>query len=45
MRAVVVREFGGIENARLGDMPKPAPKAGEVLLEVARGRRSTSSTW
>ena len=34
MRAVVVREFGGIENASLGDMPKPAPKAGEVLIEV-----------
>ena len=34
MRAVVVREFGGIENASLGEMPKPAPKAGEVLLEI-----------
>ena len=34
MLAVVVREFGGIENAKLGDMPKPAPKAGEVLLET-----------
>src|SRR5260221_13100841 len=34
MRAVVVREFGGIENASLGDMPKPVPKAGEVLLET-----------
>src|SRR5260370_35212923 len=34
MRAVVVREFGGIENASLGDMPKPTPKAGEVLLET-----------
>jgi NADPH2:quinone reductase len=34
MRAVVVREFGGIENASLGDMPMPAPKAGEVLLET-----------
>jgi NADPH2:quinone reductase len=34
MRAVVVREFGGIENASLGDMPKPAPKAGDVLLET-----------
>src|SRR5437764_976289 len=34
MRAVVVRGFGGIENASLGDMPKPVPKAGEVLLEV-----------
>jgi NADPH2:quinone reductase len=34
MRAVVVRDFGGIENASLGDVPKPAPKAGEVLIEV-----------
>ena len=34
MRAVVVRQFGGIENAGLGDVPKPQPKAGEVLLEV-----------
>src|SRR6185312_8005389 len=34
MRAVVVREFGDIEKATLGEMPKPAPKAGEVLLEV-----------
>ncbi len=34
MRAVVVREFGGIENAGLGEMPKPEPKAGEVLLEI-----------
>ena len=34
MRAVLVRDFGGIENASLGDMPKPEPKPGEVLLEV-----------
>src|SRR5262245_52116505 len=34
MRAVVVREFGGIECASLGDMPKPQPKAGEVMIEV-----------
>jgi NADPH:quinone reductase len=34
MRAVLVRDFGGIENASLGDMPTPEPKAGEVLLEV-----------
>jgi NADPH2:quinone reductase len=34
MRAVVVREFGGIENAALADVPKPAAKAGEALLEV-----------
>jgi NADPH:quinone reductase len=34
MRAVVVREFGGIEKASLGDMPKPQPKASEVLIET-----------
>ncbi len=34
MRAVVVREFGGIENAALGEMPKPEPKADEVMIEV-----------
>jgi NADPH2:quinone reductase len=34
MRAVVVREFGGIEKASLAEVPKPAPKAGEVLLET-----------
>jgi len=34
MRAVVMREFGDIEKATLGDMPKPEPKAGEVLLQI-----------
>ena len=34
MKAVVVREFGGIENAKLAELPKPQPKAGEVLLEI-----------
>jgi NADPH2:quinone reductase len=34
MRAVVIREFGPIENASLADMPKPEPKAGEVLLDI-----------
>src|SRR5437660_10335978 len=34
MRAVVVREFGGIEKAALGEMPKPEPKANEVMIEV-----------
>ena len=34
MRAVVLREFGPIENAVIADMPKPEPKAGEVQLEV-----------
>jgi len=35
MRAVVVREFGAIENARLDEVEKPVPQAGEVLLETS----------
>jgi NADPH2:quinone reductase len=34
MRAVVVNNFGPIEAARIGELPTPAPKAGEVLVEV-----------
>ena len=34
MRAVVVREFGGIDKAAIGEVPKPVPKAGEVLIET-----------
>ena len=34
MRAVVVREFGGIEAAKLGELPKPVPKDNAVLVEV-----------
>jgi NADPH2:quinone reductase len=34
MRAVLVREYGGIEKAALADVPVPAPKANEVLVEI-----------
>jgi NADPH2:quinone reductase len=34
MRAVVVREFGPIENLALGDLAKPVPNDNEVLVEV-----------
>jgi NADPH2:quinone reductase len=34
MRAVIVREFGPIENAKLGEMPKPEAKTGEILVEI-----------
>jgi NADPH2:quinone reductase len=34
MRAVVVNDFGPIEAAKVGELPTPAPKAGEVLVEV-----------
>ena len=34
MRAVIVDEFGAFESARVGDMPDPAPKPDEVLIQV-----------
>jgi NADPH:quinone reductase len=34
MRAVVVREFGALENARAGVAPDPVPGADDVLIEV-----------
>ncbi|HVY58593.1 MAG TPA: NADPH:quinone oxidoreductase family protein [Xanthobacteraceae bacterium] len=34
MRAVVVREFGPIESASLGELPDPVPGPGEVLVDV-----------
>ena len=34
MRAVVVREFGPVAAAQLGELPTPAAKAGEVLVEI-----------
>ncbi|MDB5542689.1 MAG: NAD(P)-dependent alcohol dehydrogenase [Devosia sp.] len=40
MRAAVYRAFGGPEVVRVEELPKPAPKAGEVLVRV---RASTVS--
>lgn len=34
MKAVVLREFGGPEVLRLEDVPRPAPRPGEVLVQV-----------
>jgi NADPH:quinone reductase len=41
MRAVVVREFGPVETASIGEMPKPAPRANEVLVEI----RATAANY
>jgi NADPH2:quinone reductase len=34
MRAVIVREFGPVEEAELGEFSKPEPARNEILLEV-----------
>jgi NADPH:quinone reductase len=34
MRAVIVREFGPVESHRLGELPDPSPRAGEVVVSI-----------
>jgi NADPH2:quinone reductase len=34
MRAVIVREFGPVEQATIGEFPKPVPGPHDILLEV-----------
>lgn len=41
MRAIVVREFGGIENAVMGALPDPVAGPGQVLVEV----RATAANY
>ena len=41
MRAVVVREFGPVDAASLGELPMPVPKDNEVLVEV----RATAANY
>lgn len=35
MKAVLLKEFGGIENLYVGNVEAPKPKKGEVLIKVA----------
>src|SRR5689334_13197878 len=41
MRAVVVREFGPIERASIGDLPDPVPGPGDVLVDI----RATAANY
>ena len=41
MRAVVVREFGSVDAASLGELPKPVPNDNEVLVAV----RATAANY
>lgn len=35
MKAVIITEFGAPQTARLEDLPRPRPKPGEMVIEVA----------
>jgi NADPH:quinone reductase len=37
MRAVLINDYGGADNIVLGDVPRPEPSQGEVLIKVAYG--------
>lgn len=34
MRALICDDYGGIESLRVGELPDPAPDAGEILVKV-----------
>lgn len=35
MKAIQLTDYGSVDNFRVADVPKPSPKAGEVLVKVA----------
>ena len=35
MKAVLVEQFGGIENLKFSDIPKPSPGSGQALVKIA----------
>jgi NADPH:quinone reductase len=37
MRAVLIEDYGGVENLVVRDVPRPEPSPGEVLVKVAYG--------
>ena len=45
MRAVQIRQHGGIENIAVVELPKPAPAAGQVLLQVKAAAMNHLDTW
>ena len=44
MRALICEAFGPPEGLVTGDLPEPAPKAGEVLIDVAAAAVSFADT-
>jgi NADPH:quinone reductase-like Zn-dependent oxidoreductase len=45
MRAAIFHEFGGPEVVRIEELPRPAPGAGEVLLEVKAAALNHLDLW
>jgi NADPH2:quinone reductase len=34
MRAIIIKQFGGLDSLVIENLPDPEPKAGNVLIEV-----------
>jgi NADPH:quinone reductase-like Zn-dependent oxidoreductase len=34
MRAIVIKQFGGVDGLAIEKLPDPVPKAGSVLIEA-----------
>lgn len=45
MRAVYIKSFGGIENLEVGDVAKPAPGPGEVLVKIKTAALNHLDIW
>jgi NADPH:quinone reductase-like Zn-dependent oxidoreductase len=45
MRAALIREHGGPEAIEITEVPKPAPQAGEVLVQVMAAGMNHLDTW
>jgi len=45
MRAVVIREFGGLEAVRIEELPRPVPGAGEVLVRLKAAALNHLDIW
>ena len=44
MRACQIEEFGGPEVLQVGEVPKPEPGEGQVLIEVSRAGMNFADT-
>lgn len=45
MRAVFIREFGGLDKIQVGELPDPRPGPGEVLLRVRAAALNHLDIW
>lgn len=45
MRAISIKEFGGIEKVKLAQLPKSAPGPGEALVRIKAGALNHLDLW